>query len=58
MNQRVYDTEQSNTLIYDPQGTITNVRFKSSAGDPFGKQKRTLLGHLDGISGFYLMACA
>lgn len=58
MNQRVYDTEQSNTLIYDPQGTITNVRFKSGAGYPFENHKRTLLGHLDGISGFYLMACA
>ncbi len=58
LNERVTDNEPSKSLIYDPQNPNNeNLRFKITAGAPMGKRKRTLLGHLKGVSGQYIMVC-
>ena len=58
LNERVIDNEPSKSLIYDPQNpSSVKYRFKATAGDPANKRKRTLQGHLKGVSGQYIMVC-
>lgn len=55
-NERVYDSESTSKLIYDPQKTITDIRFNEGIGTgSTGSAIRTLLGHKSG--GTYVMVC-